>query len=135
MAKFAILTEFIMLNAVDLSGYMKGGQLTIEADVLEATTFGSAGWQENIAGLRSATLEASALDDMAAAALDATLWALLAQVVSFEVRPTNAARSTSNPAYTGSVLISQHNLGGDVGKLAEKGLKFPTSGQVQRLTA
>lgn len=135
MAKQAILAAFVSLNATDISAYCKSCQLSIEADNLDSTNFGSGGWQENLAGIRSSKLEITVLDDVAASAVDSILWPLFATVVAFEVRLNSSARSTSNPSYTGNVLIAQHSLGGDVGDLATIDLSFPTSGAVTRLTS
>lgn len=135
MAKQAILAGYLALNGTDLSTYVKSAAVNVEVDPLDSTTFGSAGWMENIAGLKSATLEATALNDVAAAAIDSVIWPLLGTVVTFEVRLNNTTVSTSNPKYTGSVLVTGHNVGGEVGSLAQLDWSFPTSGAITRATA
>jgi hypothetical protein len=56
-------------------------------------------------------------------------------VVSFEVRASNAAVGTSNPKYTGSILINGWNpIQGSVGDEASVGVSYPTSGVVTRGT-
>ena len=67
-------------------------------------------------------------DDFAAGSVDATLWPLLGTSVTFELRPTTAAVSATNPKWTGNILISQAAVGGCVGESAAKGLTFQTSG-------
>jgi hypothetical protein len=67
--------------------------------------------------------------------VDVTLWPLLGTVTTFEIRPTSGARSATNPAYTGSVLISKHGLGGQLGALAPLSVTYPTSGTVSRQTS
>lgn len=133
MAKFVLTAEFVSLNGTDVSAYCRKAELTIEAEAKEVTTFGSAGWKEEIGGLKSGTLALEFEQDFAAAALDATMWPLLGTVVTFDVKPVNAARSTSNPSYTGSVLISQWNpLTGSVGDDAKVSVSFPTTGAIAR---
>lgn len=135
MAKQSILAGYLALNATDLSTYIKSATLNIEVDAQDSTTFGSGGWMENIAGLKSATLEATALNDVAAAAIDSIIWPLLGTVVTFEIRLNNSVVGTSNPKYTGSVLVTGHNVGGEVGSLAQLDWSFPTSGAITRATA
>lgn len=135
MAKQAVLSEFISLNATDLSSYIKDGTLEMESEALDSTTMGSSGWSEFLAGLKSATLSFNAVDDVAAAAIDSIIWPLFGTVVTFEVRLNSAVVGTSNPKYTGSVLVNKFAIGGEVGQLAMKELEFPTSGAITRATA
>lgn len=135
MAVMCLTAEYITINASDLKTYVKKAELTVEVDDLETTNFASAGWKEVIGGLKSGTLAITANDDFAASQLDSIIWPLLGTVVLFEVRPTQGAASTSNPKFTGSVMINSTTAGGDVGSLAEKDFSFPTSGAVTRATS
>jgi hypothetical protein len=135
MAVMALTTEYTSINAVDESANIKSSTLTIDVNPLDTTDFASAGWTEVIGGLKSGTLAIEFQDDVAAAAIDSKLWALLGTVVAFEVRLTSAAVGTSNPKWTGSVLITSHSVGGAVGDLATKSLSFPTTGAVTRAVA
>jgi hypothetical protein len=135
MAVMALTTEYTSINAVDESSNIKSSTLVVDVAQLDTTDFASAGWVEYIGGLKSGTLSIEFQDDVAAAAIDSKLWALLGTVVAFEVRLTSAVVGTSNPKWTGSVLINSHSAGGAVGDLAMKSLSFPTSGAVTRATA
>ncbi len=135
MAVFALISEFVSLAGVDQSANFKSATLTVDAAQLDTTDFASAGWVEVIGGLKSGTLALNVQDDVADGAIDDDLWAILGTVVAFEVRPTSAVVGTSNPKYTGSVLITGHSIGGDVGSLAMKSLTFPTSGAIVRAEA
>src|SRR6266540_7090025 len=133
MAKFVLFAEYVNINANDLSASGASGELAVEVADEDATTFGSGGWEEKLGGLKSASLKVKFKQDMAAAAIDSIIWPLLGTVVSFEIRATQGARSTSNPAYTGNLLISKWTpIGGDVGKIAEVDVDWPTSGAVAR---
>lgn len=134
MAVFALTNEFLLLNAVDLSNHLKSAVLTVDVDSLDSTVMGP-GWKAVTGGLKGGKLAVEFLDDYAAASVDVTLWPLLGTVVTFEVRPDAGSRSTTNPAYTGSVLIGGNVIGGKVGELAGKSLTFDTSGAVTRATA
>ncbi len=135
MAVLVLTSTYLSLNSSDLSAYAKKIELTVDVEDLDSTDFASGGWREHVGGLKAGTVSFDANDDFAAAALDAIMWPLLGTVVSFEVRPTSAAVGTSNPKWTGSVLITGHNAGGGVGELAQKTYSFPTSGTVTRATA
>lgn len=135
MAVYALTSQFCSVNSVDYSGDLKSATLVVDAAQLDTTDFASAGWVEYIGGLKSGTLALEFQDDVADDAVDEELWALLGTVVAFAMRPTSAAVGTSNPSYSGSVLVTSHSLGGSVGDLAMKSLTFPTSGAVTRATA
>ncbi|MEV1049669.1 hypothetical protein [Streptomyces sp. NPDC049887] len=136
MAFMVLTTEYVALNATDLSDYVNKGELSVEVEEKDVTTFGSAGWKEVIGGLKSGELAIEFKQDFAASALDDILWPLFGTVVTFEVRPTSAAVGTSNPKWTGSVLIKELKpLSGGVGDEATQSVSFPTSGTVTRATA
>jgi len=134
VGSLVLLNEFVEINAVNSSGWAKSGALAMEATQLDASVFGD-GWVKNVAGLKSGTLTIEFLDDFAASQLDATLWPLFGTVVTFKVRPDAGVVGTSNPQYSGSLLVAQHNVGGSLNELAGKSLSFPLSGAVARATA
>ena len=133
MAVFALVNEYLTINAVNVSDHMKSATLTVDSAQLDSTAMGDL-WTKMIGGLKSGQLQVELMDDTAASAIDATLWPLLGTVVPFEVRMDSAAASTSNPKYTGSIFIGQHTIGGTLGELGAKSLTFPTSGTVVRGT-
>lgn len=135
MAVFALTSMYTALNGSDRSADIKSSVLTVDAAQLDTTDFASAGWVEVIGGLKSGTLQINFQDDAANSGVDDILWGLLGTVVTFEVRPTSSSVSSSNPKYTGSVLITSASIGGAVGELAMKSLTFPTSGAVTRAEA
>jgi len=134
MAVFALTNEYLVLNAVNLSDHVKSAVLTVDAAQLDSTAM-SDSWTEMIGGLKSGSLAVTFNDDYASGSVDATIWAALGTVVTFEVRPDAGSVSATNPKYTGSVLISQHTTGGGIGELAAKSLTFQTSGAITRATA
>ena len=135
MAVYALTSTYCAINSVDYSGDLKSATLVVDAAQLDTTDFASAGWVEYIGGLKSGSLALEFQDDVADDAVDEELWDLLGTVVAFAVRPTSASVGTSNPSYSGNVLVTSHSIGGSVGDLAMKSLTFPTSGAVSRAVA
>lgn len=135
MAKMVLLASFVTIAANDLSTYCSSIETTAEVDEQDVTTFGSGGWTELLGGLKSGSVKLKFKQDYAAAALDAIMWPLLGTVSAFEVRAANGARSTSNPGYTGNLLVKKWApISGDVGSAAEVDVEFPTSGAIARQT-
>lgn len=135
MAAIALTDAYLTLNATNLSTYVQSIELNVDVEDLDTTTMGNTA-KKHQGGLRSGSLTINFVQDFAVGALDATLWPLLGTVVNFEVRPTSGAVSTSNPKYTGQVLVSQWNpVSNGVGELATVSVTFPTSGPVTRATA
>jgi hypothetical protein len=133
MAKSVLTAVYVSINATDLSSYCSKADLTIDCKDEDVTTFASGGWTESLAGLRTAKLQFTFKQDVAASAIDSILWPLFATVVPFEIRLTNAVVGASNPKYTGNVLINQWApISGDVGKVAESGPSWPATGAVTR---
>jgi hypothetical protein len=136
MAHMVLLAEFVSIGGNDLSTHADKCELAIDVEDKDATTFGSLGWKELLGGLKSGKLDVSFKQDVAAASLDSIMWPLLGTVVAFEVRLSNGSRSTSNPSYTGNVLITGWKpSSGSVGDVAASDVSFPTSGAVSRVTA
>lgn len=135
MAKMILLASYLNLASNDLSGYTSKAELSVEVEEKDVTTFASSGWKEVLGGLKAGTLAIGWKQDVAASAIDSIMWPLLGTVVTFEVRLSNAAVGTSNPKYTGSVLIKEWKpITGSVGDTAELDVSYPTSGAVARAT-
>lgn len=135
MAKMVLLASYLSLNANVLSSSANKIELAVEVEEKDMTTYGSLGWKEMLGGLKSGTLGLELKQDVAASALDSLMWPLLGTVVPFEVRLDQAAVGTSNPKYTGQVLIKEWKpIQGSVGDDASVSVSFPTSGVVTRAT-
>ncbi|MFG2699530.1 hypothetical protein [Streptomyces sp. NPDC048386] len=136
MPSMVLLAEYVSINGTDLSDYCRKAELTTKVEEKDVTTYGSAGWKELRGGLKSGELALEFLQDVSASALDSIMWPLLGTVVTFEVRTDQAVVGTSNPKYTGSVLINGWNpIQGSVGDEAKTSVSYPTSGAVSRATA
>lgn len=136
MPKMVLLAEYLSINATVLNEYTRKAELTVEVEEKDVTNYASLGWKEVLGGLKSAELSCEFLQDFAATELDSIMWPLLGTVVPFEVRADQAAVGTSNPKYTGNILITGWSpLTGSVGDEATVSQGFPTSGAVTRATA
>lgn len=131
-----VLTDaYISINSNVLSDHGNKVEVPIKVDAKEATTFGQT-WKVRRGGLKDGNVNITFLNDFVAANLDEIMWPLVGTVVPFEIRATSAARSTSNPAYTGNLFIEEWKpITGKVGDLVETDVSFPTSGTVQRQTS
>lgn len=136
MAKMVLLAAFASINGTDLSAYTRKVELSTEVEDKDVTTYASLGWKEVRGGLKSGELGLEFLQDVAASQIDSIMWPLLGTVVPFVVRLDQAAVGTSNPQYSGSVLIKGWNpIEGSVGDEASVSVSYPTSGAVTRATA
>ena len=113
MAKFVLTDASVTINSVDLSDHVASVTLDITADEIEETAFGQT-FKSRLGGL----------------------WPLLGTVTTFEIKPTSDAVSSTNPKYSGSVLVNQHQpVANGVGELASFSVSFPTSGTITRSTS
>jgi hypothetical protein len=136
MPKMVLLAEYVSIAGNDLSTYTNKAELAVEVEDKDVTTYGSLGWKEVLGGLKSGTMALEFKQDFAATKLDSIMWPLFGTVVAFEVRSDQAAVGTSNPKYTGTVLIKAWNpVTGSVGDEASVSVSYPTSGAVTRATA
>lgn len=135
MAKAVIKAGYLSINAVDRSANTAKSELSIEYEEKDATVFTSNGAKEVLAGLEGSKLAVTFKNDHAASALDESMWALRGTVVAFEIRLTNAAVSTSNPKYTGQVLIGGWTpISGAPGDMNEASYTWTCSGVITRAT-
>ncbi|WP_327679481.1 hypothetical protein [Kitasatospora sp. NBC_00458] len=136
MPTMVLTGVYLSLNANVLNEYARKAEVAVEVEEKDVTTYISAGWKLVIGGLKSGSLALELLNDFAATKLDSIMWPLIGTVVPFEIRPDQAAVSTSNPKYTGSVLVKEWgSISGSVGDEASVGVTYPTSGAVVRATS
>lgn len=138
MASFVITSEYVSINAVDMSAYVRSATLEMSADQVEFTSMASAGSREYKIGLRSGTLNVEFNQDFTASTVDSRLWAiwLAGTNVAFEVRPTSAVVGVNNPKFTGSIVPGGYTaVGGSVGDGSVTAISWTTTGTVTRATA
>ena len=136
MATQVLSNAMVLINAVDLSAHVKQVELSQSVDMQEATAMGSAGSKISAPGLKDWSLKITFYQDYAASKVDQTIFPLIGGTTSFEVRPVNAARSTTNPAWTGTGAISSYNpVAGNVGEQQVAAVQIEAASALSRLTA
>lgn len=140
MAVYVITAQYVSINSVDLSAYVRSCTLELNADTPEFTTMGSSGAREYKQGLKAGTLNVEFNQDFAnsASATDQAIWGMFntGTNVAFEIRATSAGVGTTNPKYTGNVVpVNYPAVGGAVGDAATVSISWPTSGAVARATS
>jgi len=136
MTAFAFTDAYIEINSIPASAWAKSVTLDVEVTDLDSTTFGGGGWKSVIGGLKSGSIKIDFDQDFSASNVDATLWPLLGTVFPVKIRATSAAKSVTNPEYSGNVLLTKYSpLTGSAGDLAETSIEMPTSGAWTRATA
>lgn len=135
MAATVLTDAKLIVNSVNLSTYCRKVTLNIEVDEQDVTAMGGNGYKAMIGGLKDWSVEVDFNQDFSAAAVDATLWPLFATTTTISVNPTSAANSTTNPQYTGSVLVSKYTpLDGSVGDVSTITIPFRAAGALTRNT-
>lgn len=123
---FAMLDATVVLNAVNLSNFVRSVQLQVEQDELETNTMGGNGYKSRIGGLKDWNVQIEFNSDFGVGAVDATIWPLFGTTTSIAIKPTSAAVSTTNPEYQGTVLVNQVNpMGGSVGEVSTVEVQWP----------
>ena len=135
MAVFALTDASITINSVDLSDHISNAGLDTGSAELDDTAFGDS-WESAIGGLKNWTLRLDFHQDFAASEVDATVWPLLGTTTTVVLKPTSDAVSTTNPSFTGTVLVSEYSpISGNVGDLATTSVTWKGSGALTRATS
>jgi hypothetical protein len=138
MAKFVVTDPVIVLNSGTVTTSAASITISVEADDIETTAFGSSsGFRTRIGGLKQGNVDIEFHQDMASGAIDSVVYALLGSTAAVKVRPGGtAAIGTSNPEYQFDVLVTQWNpIDSAVGDLATVSVSWPITGAVTRATA
>ena len=135
MAKFVATDYNITINGTNFSTSLASVELPVEVEEQETTAFGST-WRTRIAGLQSGSITLEFHQDFAASAIDSVIWPLLGTNATVTVRPAGSVTSASNPAFTGTFLVTQYSpFASTVGDLATLSITWPLTGALTRATA
>lgn len=117
MAPVALVSANIWIDGHDFTGDSNKLMLDAEAEALDATTFASAGWRENIGGLKQIQAGVEGFWSSATAdSVDSDTFSVLgAAGAVVTVSPTGTALDA---AYMVQVARLKYELGDEVGKLA-----------------
>ena len=132
MAVLVLTNANVLINAVDLSAIVRSVSVDYQANLQDKTAMGATA-HARLGGLKDYTLTLEFNQDFAAASVDATLFPIVGTSVAIEVRPVNAARSATNPAYTGNAILAQYKpIGGKVGDMFIAPATFNGDGALAR---
>lgn len=135
MAKFSATDYKVTINGTNLSSNLNSVELSIEADDLEITAFGSE-WRSRVGGLKTGSVTLSFLQDFGAGSVDATLYPLFNTLATVVITPTSGTVTSTNPSYTAVALVNQYMpFASSVGDIATLSVTWPTSGTITRATA
>jgi len=136
MASFVLTNAYCLLNSVDLSDHVKQITISYKADAPENTAM-SQTTRNRLAGLKDWDVDIEFNQDFALSKVDATLFPLVgAAAFAVEFRPDAGSRSTTNPGFTGNVLLADYKiLGNKVGDVANAPIKLMGTGTLTRATA
>lgn len=135
MATLVLNNAYVSINSVDLSDHVRQVTVNYQAELLDETAMGAT-TRARKGGLKDWSMTIEFLQDFAAGEVDATLFGLVGTTFTVEVRPTSAARSATNPGYTGTgILESYPPLGNAVGEMAMTTVTIQAAGDLSRATA
>lgn len=102
-------TGCTLTSPTDISAWVSAVQQEVDYDTPDVTAFGSGGFRAFVFALKQGKLQITLLQDYAAAALNGFVGnngsvIPVGSTGFIEIRPTNAARSTSNPGFIAKVL-------------------------------
>lgn len=127
-----VLTDcFISIDDDEFSGQTTNVAISYSAAATDITAMGD-GTKKNTGGLKEWSM---AFEFNADESTTGTLFAKVGQTVEVEVRANSGARSTTNPSYVGTALVTEYTpLSGGVGDAHKVSLSVVSAGELQRLT-
>tara|TARA_Y100000401_G_scaffold116364_1_gene121928 strand:- start:318 stop:728 length:411 start_codon:yes stop_codon:yes gene_type:complete len=133
MSVFALTDASVVINSVDLSDHVRSVTLSITSEELDTTAMSATGFRTRAGGLKDGSLAIEFNQDFASSEIDATFNGIIGTVVAFVIKPTSGSVSSTNPSYSGNVLITEYSpIANGVGELATLTVTFPTSGAITR---
>jgi hypothetical protein len=135
MAKLVLTNAQVIVNSVDLSDHIDQVSLQEVFADIDTTAFGSTA-RTRVAGLGDHKFSVEFQQDYAASEVEQTIYPLIGTTTSVTVKPVSAATSTTNPAYTFTVVVLDWKpVDGKVGDLEKSSVTWPISGTVTKATS
>lgn len=123
----------------DISAYTTMIEVPFKVDTKDWTNFGSGGYVLKTPGLKSTSFKIGLNQDFAASQIHAIIQTTLGglgSLIYFDVMPTNAARSATNPSVVGQAIIDNYTpVVGKVGDLLVLSFDWPVTGAFATLTS
>jgi len=131
MAKTGLKNCFVSVNGNDISNQVSSVTIETTRPEVDVTAMGDTNTNQ-LPGIGDATITLEVFNDYTAAALDSIMFPLSTGTTGFavEIRPNNAARSTSNPAYLLTAILYNYSpIAGQVGAAATTTLTLRNAAQ------
>ncbi len=111
MAKFSATDVLVLINSQNISDWCFDVDVPDAKNQIDVSGFNSTGAQEYVPGSRDQSAVIQVLQDFGNTQIHQTLNPLYVAntVFAFEVRPTSAARSATNPWYGGSAQMYEYD--------------------------
>lgn len=136
MAKIVLTDAYFEWNSVDLSDHVRSVTVNYAAEAVDQTAMGGNGTRENAGGLKVWSMDVELYADEASSSTSDTLFPDVGATQTVEVRATSAARSATNPGYTGTGLLENFNpIAGTVGDSAISTTRILNAGVLSRATS
>jgi hypothetical protein len=121
----------------DISAFTTMVEIPKKVDTKEWTNYGSGGYILKTPGLKSASLKIGINQDFASSQIDSIIRGFgLGTLVYYDITPTNAARSATNPSEVGAAYITSYTpIVGKVGDLLVLSLDWDVTGKFDTLTS
>jgi hypothetical protein len=129
-----VLTDVtVTINSVALSAFARRVTINFGANALNHIAFG-VDTERSIAGLKKWDMTVEFENDYVAASVDVTLFGLVgAAAFTIAIRKSSAAKSASNPEYTGSCILEGFApMDVEVGNISMTSAHFLSAGALSR---
>lgn len=124
--------------STDFSDHIRQITLNLNVVMQPMTTFGDGAFESQLPGLKNADISIDFNQDFAASSVDATFGAafLNGTLYYLDIKPTNSARSATNPSYVYAAYVAKYPpIGQTVGDRAGVSVDFAVTGKYARLTS
>jgi len=111
VAKFAATDVYVLISSTNISDWCFDVDVPDSKNQIDVSGFNSTGSQEFVPGSRDQSAVVQVLQDFGNTQIHQLLNPLYVNntVFAFEVRPTSAARSATNPWYGGSAQMYEYD--------------------------
>lgn len=125
-------------SSTDFTDHVRQVMIDMNVAMQDFTTFGDGAFISQKPGLKGATLSIDFNQDFAASSVDAVFGAgfLAGTLYYIDLKPTSAARGSTNPSYVYAAYVSQYPpIGQSTGDRAAVTVGFAVTGTYARLTS
>lgn len=124
-------------STTDFSDHLQSSDVGIAVAKVDFTNFGSGGFTEAKTGLIDLTFSLNLFQDFAASSIDSVFGAAVLNrtLVYLDIKPTNAARSATNPSIVAALYVMTYPVSYAVGSGVMTKVDFMSGGKFARLTS